>query len=166
RVQVHDGTSIRGLRPEAVGGPAELLVADLSFISLRTVIADLAALTADEGGLLIMVKPQFEVGRSRLPRSGVVTRPEDRIGALRGVADAALEAGLAVLGAGPSALPRQDGNQEYFLHLRRTPVAAPDIPAVYDMIDQAVRHPSAPPPSPEGGERSRWDGSCCTPTQG
>lgn len=155
RVQVHDGTSIRGLRPETLGGPAQLVVADLSFISLRTVIGDLAALTAEDGELLVMVKPQFEVGRGRLPRSGVVTRAADRIDALRGVADAAIAAGLAVRGVGASSLPGQDGNREYFLHLRRPPVAPPDIRAVYDMIDQAVRHPSAPPPSPEGGERSR-----------
>lgn len=155
RVDVRDGTSIRGLRPESVGGPVDLLVADLSFISLRTVIADLAGLVSARGELLVMVKPQFEVGRARLPRSGVVVSAEHRVDALRGVVEAAAEAGLELRGAGMSALPGQDGNREYFLHLRPAPVAAPVSPAAYDMIDQAVRHPSAPRTTPEGGERTR-----------
>ncbi|MFC0675427.1 TlyA family RNA methyltransferase [Brachybacterium hainanense] len=155
RVQVHDGTSIRGLRPEAVGGAAQLVVADLSFISLRTVIGDLAGLCRADGQLLLMVKPQFEVGRHRLPRSGVVTSPQDRLSALRGVADAAAEAALVVHGAGPSLLPGQDGNREYFLHLRPAVVPGPPTQVAYDMIDQAVRESLAPPATSEGGEGTR-----------
>ena len=119
RVHVHDRTNVRTLEPGPIGGPVDLTVADLSFISLRTVLPALAACTAEGGDLLPMVKPQFEVGRGRLGSGGVVRSPELRTEALRGVADAAGGLGLRVLGATASPLPGPSGNVEYFLHLRR-----------------------------------------------
>src|SRR5699024_11379911 len=110
RVRDHDGNSARVLTPEPLGGPADLLVADLSFISLRTVIAALAGVVRCDGELLLMVKPQFEVGRAALPRTGVVGDEAARVGAVRGVAEAAARAGLRTVAVGPSALPGQDGN--------------------------------------------------------
>lgn len=139
RVTVHDGISVRVLTPELLGGPADLLVADLSFISLRTVIAALGGVVRDDGELLVMVKPQFEVGRAALPRTGVVTDPEQHIRAVREVARAAAGEGLVTLAVGASGLTGQDGNREYFLHLRRTGVTcALEVPAC-DMIESAVR---------------------------
>jgi 23S rRNA (cytidine1920-2'-O)/16S rRNA (cytidine1409-2'-O)-methyltransferase len=147
---VRDGTSVRDLTPELLGARVDLVVADLSFISLRTVLAPLAGVVAEHGELLLMVKPQFEVGRRALPRSGVVTDPEARIRAVTGVVAAAEEAGLELAAVGPSSLPGQDGNREYFVHLRPEerrrpdrsradgPTCAPDAEAC-DMIGAAVR---------------------------
>ena len=117
RVQVHDRTNVRALTPEQIGGPVQLTVADLSFISLRTVLPALAACSA--GTLLPMVKPQFEVGRQRLGAGGVVRDPALRLAALLEVAAAARELGLRLAGAVASPLPGPSGNVEYFLCLGR-----------------------------------------------
>lgn len=117
RVQVHDRTNVRALTPAEIGGPAQLTVADLSFISLRTVLPALVACT--EGILLPMVKPQFEVGRQRLGAGGVVRDPALRLSALRDVTAAARELGLRLRGAVASSLPGPSGNVEFFLCLRR-----------------------------------------------
>jgi 23S rRNA (cytidine1920-2'-O)/16S rRNA (cytidine1409-2'-O)-methyltransferase len=143
RVLVHEGTSIRGLDPQDVGGPADLVVGDLSFISLRTLMADLAALTAADGDLLLMVKPQFEVGRARLPRSGVVSDPAQRRDAVEGVVVEAGRHGLQLRAVAASPLAGQDGNLEYFVHLHtgdaRPAGAANALGATaYDMIEQAI----------------------------
>ncbi len=119
RVVVHDRMNVRALDPEAVGGTVQLTVADLSFISLRTVLPALAACTAPGGTLLPMVKPQFEVGRARLGSGGVVRDPRLRREALTDVAAVAESIGLRVAGAVASPLPGPSGNVEYFLHLRR-----------------------------------------------
>ena len=120
RVRVHDRTNVRALEPAAIGGPVDLTVADLSFISLRTVLPALVACTADGGELLPMVKPQFEVGRERLGAGGVVRDPALRVAALTGVAAAARALGLVLRGAVASPLPGPSGNVEYFLRLART----------------------------------------------
>ncbi|MGI5131497.1 TlyA family RNA methyltransferase [Pseudonocardia sp. CA-107938] len=119
RVRVHDRTNVRTLSLDDIGEPADLTVADLSFISLRTVLPALLACTTATGTLLPMVKPQFEVGR-RLPPGGVVRDPELRLAALTEVAEAARGLGLAVRGAVASSLPGPSGNVEYFLQLDRT----------------------------------------------
>jgi 23S rRNA (cytidine1920-2'-O)/16S rRNA (cytidine1409-2'-O)-methyltransferase len=75
RVRVHERTNVRGLAPEAIGGPVSLTVADLSFISLRLVLPALVACTESDGDLVLLVKPQFEVGRGRVGRGGVVRDP-------------------------------------------------------------------------------------------
>ncbi|WP_394214789.1 TlyA family RNA methyltransferase [Brachybacterium vulturis] len=139
RVTVRDGTSVRDLTPELLGTTVDLLVADLSFISLRTVIAALAGVMRVEGELLLMVKPQFEVGRSALPRSGVVSGIPARTGAVRGVAEDAARAGLRTHAVGPSTLPGQDGNREYFLHLRPHGATSALDAEACDMIESAVR---------------------------
>lgn len=139
RVEVHDGTSVRDLTSELVGGAVDLLVADLSFISLRTVMTALAGVVRSGGELLLMVKPQFEVGRTALPRTGVVADPGAREEAVQAVADSAAEAGLRLEGVGPSALPGQDGNREYFLHLRRHGAVPGTDQEACDMIVSAVR---------------------------
>jgi len=129
RVRVHDRTNVRALTPAEIGGPAQLTVADLSFISLRTVLPALAACT--EGVLLPMVKPQFEVGKHRLGAGGVVRDPELRLAALCDVAAAARELGLRLAGAVASPLPGPSGNVEFFLCLRRD---------VGDVGDDALSH--------------------------
>jgi 23S rRNA (cytidine1920-2'-O)/16S rRNA (cytidine1409-2'-O)-methyltransferase len=128
RVQVHEGLNVRDLAPETIGGPVRLTVADLSFISLTLVLAPLAACTEPGGDLLVMVKPQFEVGRERLARTGVVASDGERRRAVTAVARAAAEAGLALRGLAQSPLPGQDGNVEYFLWLVRRRAADPTDP--------------------------------------
>lgn len=118
RVQVHDRTNVRALTPEDIGGTVDLTVADLSFISLRTVLPALAACT--DGLLVPMVKPQFEVGRERLGSGGVVRDPALRLSALAEVAAAARSLGLVLRGAVASPLPGPSGNVEFFLLLART----------------------------------------------
>lgn len=117
RVSVHEGMNVRYLTPADVGGPADLTVADLSFISLTLVVGPLAAATRPGGTLLLMVKPQFEVGRERLASSGVVTSESERRRAVAQVLRAALELGLEVRGIARSPLPGQDGNVEFFMQL-------------------------------------------------
>lgn len=104
--------------------PAAVVVADLSFISLRNVMASMVALVADGGTLLPMVKPQFEVGRDRLGRGGVVDDPALHRAAVQGVVSAAAAAGFGVQAVARSPLPGPAGNVEFFLRLERRPAAA------------------------------------------
>jgi 23S rRNA (cytidine1920-2'-O)/16S rRNA (cytidine1409-2'-O)-methyltransferase len=122
RVRIFERTNVRTLTPELVGGPAELTVADLSFISLRLVLPALAACTT--GDLVLMVKPQFEVGKERVGSGGVVREPELRAEAVLGVAQTAAALGLGVAGVAVSPLPGPSGNVEFFLWLRRGAPAA------------------------------------------
>ena len=118
RVMVLDRTNVRTLDTDRTGGPVDLTVADLSFISLRLVLPALARLTRDGGDLLLLVKPQFEAGRDAVGRGGVVRDPAARAAAVRGVAEAGVPLGLGVAGICPSPLPGPAGNLELFLHLR------------------------------------------------
>jgi 23S rRNA (cytidine1920-2'-O)/16S rRNA (cytidine1409-2'-O)-methyltransferase len=121
RVRVIDRTNVRGLAADDIGGPVELTVADLSFISLRLVLPALTACTAETGDLVPMVKPQFEVGRERLGSGGVVRDAELRADTVANVAAAADELGWATAGVCASPLPGPSGNVEFFLWLRRDP---------------------------------------------
>ena len=118
RVTAYEGVNVRGLTPDRVGGRVELVVADLSFISLRLVLPALTGLLRPGGELLLLVKPQFEVGRERLGRGGVVQDDDLRAEAVRQVAAAASELGLGVAGLVRSRLPGPAGNVEFFLWLR------------------------------------------------
>ncbi|WP_069814302.1 TlyA family RNA methyltransferase [Streptomyces sp. TP-A0874] len=119
RVTVRDRTNVRELRLDLIGGePVDLVVGDLSFIPLGLVLPALVRCAAPDADLVLMVKPQFEVGRERLGSGGVVRSPELRAEAVRTVAAQAAELGLGVLGVTASPLPGPSGNVEYFLWLR------------------------------------------------
>ena len=118
RVTVVDRTNVRTLTAEVVGAPVDLVVADLSFIPLGLVLPALLACCGPGADLLPMVKPQFEVGKERLPAGGVVRDPAQRSGAVRQVAEQAAMLGLGVRGVTASPLPGPSGNVEYFLWLR------------------------------------------------
>ena len=140
RVQDRAGVTVRGLSPEQVGGQVELLVADLSFISVTVVLADLVALVRRGGDLLVLVKPQFEVGRERLGAGGVVRDVPRRVDAVLSVVRAAVaDHALAVRAVRASRWPGPSGNVEYFVWLTRP---AQDVaPAAADlerMVRQAV----------------------------
>ncbi|GID94586.1 TlyA family RNA methyltransferase [Amorphoplanes digitatis] len=119
RVTVMERTNVRTLTPDMLGGPVELTVADLSFISLRLVLPALAGCTAADGDLALMVKPQFEVGKERVGSGGVVRDPLLRAEAVLDVAAAGAELGLGVAGVAASPLPGPSGNVEFFLWFRR-----------------------------------------------
>jgi 23S rRNA (cytidine1920-2'-O)/16S rRNA (cytidine1409-2'-O)-methyltransferase len=118
-VTVLDRVNVRALEPSAVAPPPEVVVADLSFISLTLVLPALVACAAPDADYALMVKPQFEVGKGRVGAGGVVRDPADRAGAVRGVCDAAAALGLGVRGVAASPLPGPAGNVEYFVWLRR-----------------------------------------------
>jgi 23S rRNA (cytidine1920-2'-O)/16S rRNA (cytidine1409-2'-O)-methyltransferase len=134
RVIVHDRTNVRSLTPEEIGGPVDLVVADLSFISLTLVLPALIACTTKDADLLPMVKPQFEVGRDRLGRGGVVRDPAARAQAVVDVAAVAGESGWLTAGVVASELPGPAGNVEFFLWLRRDAQPALDAAAVAEAV--------------------------------
>ncbi|MDP9115754.1 MAG: TlyA family RNA methyltransferase [Actinomycetota bacterium] len=128
RVRVMDRTNVRTLTPTAIGGPVDLVVADLSFISLRIVLPALLSCAAPEADVLPMVKPQFEVGRDRLGSGGVVRDPKLWSQTVSEIARHAAELGWPARGVARSPLPGPSGNVEFFLWLRRN-----GPPAIDDM---------------------------------
>ena len=117
RVTVIERVNARALEPSQLPYRPDLIVADVSFISLRKVLPAVLACAAERFDALAMVKPQFEAGREHVSRGGVVRDPEARRGALRAVAARAEELGAAVLGFAPSGLPGPAGNREPFVWL-------------------------------------------------
>jgi 23S rRNA (cytidine1920-2'-O)/16S rRNA (cytidine1409-2'-O)-methyltransferase len=117
RVTVLERRNARDLAPADLPWPPELAVLDVSFISLAKVLPAVLRCLAPGWEALAMVKPQFEVGRERVGKGGVVREPADRRAALVAVAEAARRLGAAVLGFAPSGLPGPKGNRESFVHL-------------------------------------------------
>ncbi|WP_040790377.1 TlyA family RNA methyltransferase [Nocardia paucivorans] len=138
RVRVFDRTNVRNLTAAAIGGTVELVVADLSFISLGLVLPALADCAAPGADLLPMVKPQFEVGKERVGSGGVVRDPELRAEAVRTVAASAAELGLRTMAAVASPLPGPSGNVEYFLWLRRDGSTDYDGDRVAALVERAI----------------------------
>ena len=132
RVDVHDRMNVRELTPDVIGGTVDLVVGDLSFISLEIVLDALLGVTAADGDLALMVKPQFEVGKDRVGKGGVVRDPALRAEAVASVADAAARRGWGARSVTTSPLPGPAGNVEFFLWLRRGPatITADDIHTV------------------------------------
>jgi 23S rRNA (cytidine1920-2'-O)/16S rRNA (cytidine1409-2'-O)-methyltransferase len=119
RVQVLDRTNVRELTRDTVGGPVDVVVGDLSFISLTTVLPALVGLAGADADLVLMVKPQFEVGKDRLGKGGVVRDPQLRVAAIEHVAESAWRLGYGCHGVCASPLPGPAGNVEFFVWLRR-----------------------------------------------
>ena len=141
RVRVHDRTNIRDLTPELIGGPVDVVVGDLSFISLVLVLDPLLSVVHDDADLALMVKPQFEVGRERVGKGGVVRDPELRAEAVSGVASAAASRGWGVRAVTTSSLPGPSGNVEFFLWLRKEP-ATLDPQALAEVVRSTARSAS------------------------
>jgi 23S rRNA (cytidine1920-2'-O)/16S rRNA (cytidine1409-2'-O)-methyltransferase len=153
RVRVYERTNVRSLTPEQIGGACDLIVADLSFISLRLVLGALAGCLRPDGDLLPMVKPQFEVGKDRVGPGGVVRDPSLRADAVLDVASHAAGLGFGVAGVVASPLPGPSGNVEFFLWLRRGPggIDAAGIRTVVEAgvpMSEASGPPDASPPPP------------------
>lgn len=134
RVVVIERTNVRELSPEAIDGPVDLVVADLSFISLATVLPALTACASPDADIVPMVKPQFEVGKDRIGAGGVVTDQALRADTVLAVAARAADLGWHAVGATASPLPGPSGNVEYFLWLR----ARTDAALRGDDLEQAV----------------------------
>ena len=127
RVRVHDRTNIRELDLELIDGPVDLVVGDLSFISLELVLDPLLAVTRPDGDLALMVKPQFEVGKDRVGKGGVVRDLALRTEAVTAVAAGAARRGWGARAVTTSPLPGPSGNVEFFLWLRHgEPAIGPD----------------------------------------
>lgn len=140
RVTVLDRTNVRSIDVETVGGPVDLIVADLSFISLALVLPAFAAVAAPGASMVPMVKPQFEVGKDNVGAGGVVREPGRRAEAVIAVSRAAAELGLVTVGVAPSPLPGPSGNVEYFLWLRAPGADDPETATVpvEDLVAEAV----------------------------
>jgi 23S rRNA (cytidine1920-2'-O)/16S rRNA (cytidine1409-2'-O)-methyltransferase len=123
RVEVHERTNVREVAPGDLGAPADVLVADLSFISLRTVLPGALALGNPGADVVLLVKPQFEAGREEAARGkGIITDPRVWRRVLEEVTGALVELGAAIMGAMASPLTGADGNVEFLLHARTRPV--------------------------------------------
>lgn len=119
RVDDRSGTTIRGLTAADLGGPVELVVGDVSFISLRLVLPEVSGVLTADGEAVLLIKPQFEVGRGRIGRKGVVGSAAARAEAIEGVLRRAAEVDLSVLGLVASPISGGEGNHEYLVHLTR-----------------------------------------------
>lgn len=126
RVTVIERLNARNLEPSDLSFSPELAVIDVSFISLTKVLGPVANCVAPGGEILAMVKPQFELGRKRVGRGGVVRNPDDRREAVETVADHGRALGLSLLGVQPTGLPGPKGNLETFLRLGTSGVGVED----------------------------------------
>lgn len=139
RVIVMDKTNVRYLQPEMVAPAPSLIVSDLSFISLTMVIPALARVAASDADFLLMVKPQFEVGKDKVGAGGVVRDTKLHAEAIASVVQAAREAGLALKAVAPSPLPGPAGNVEYFVYVKAGAAdAKADQPQAIDAAIQAA----------------------------
>ena len=138
RVHVLDRTNVRHLEADDIGGPVSLVVSDLSFISLTVVMPALTRVcepstSVGGGDIVLMIKPQFEVGRERLGKNGVVRDPELHAEAVHRVCESAHAIGWGTRALAPSPLPGPAGNVEYFCWLR-SDASAPDLSAAHDVV--------------------------------
>ncbi len=115
RVTVRERTNVRALEPADLGGPVDVTVADLSFISLVTVAPALARCTRPDGDLVLLVKPQFEAGRARVGKGGIVRDPDVHRAVLHEVRDGLRDASVFVVDVMASPLRGADGNVEFLV---------------------------------------------------
>ena len=133
KVKIFDRVNIRNLTIEQLGEEVDLVVADLSFISLKLVIPALISVSKSDADYLLMVKPQFEVGKDKLGSGGVVREIALRKSAVLEVAQVAYDLGIGCLGVIASSLPGPAGNVEYFLWLKA------NAPAILEVdLDRAI----------------------------
>ncbi|MFM8856733.1 MAG: TlyA family RNA methyltransferase [Actinomycetota bacterium] len=117
RVTVLERVNVRDVTADDIGGPVDLVVADLSFISLTVVLPALIGLLKDDGHLIALIKPQFEVGREEVSRGrGVITDPDLHSWACEKVVSTSEDLGLSVSAVISSPILGQEGNKEFLLH--------------------------------------------------
>jgi 23S rRNA (cytidine1920-2'-O)/16S rRNA (cytidine1409-2'-O)-methyltransferase len=137
RVDVHERLNARHMDPAALGGPFDVVVADLSFISLRTVAGALAAAGGPDADWVLLVKPQFEAGRGQVGKGGIVRDVAVRAETLRNVISTFEGEGLGARGVTDSPIAGAKGNREFLLWLRRgvTSVTANDFNHLSGLTD-------------------------------
>jgi 23S rRNA (cytidine1920-2'-O)/16S rRNA (cytidine1409-2'-O)-methyltransferase len=137
RVHVIERYNARNLEAEDLPYRPDLVVCDVSFISLTKVLPAVLSVVADRFDLLALVKPQFEVGRERVGKGGVVRDPADRRAALVAVAEHLRQHGAAVMGFASSGLPGPAGNRETFVHAAEAgrPGAVEDVEAAARKVE-------------------------------
>ncbi|WP_299050637.1 TlyA family RNA methyltransferase [uncultured Actinomyces sp.] len=154
RVTQLDRTNVRILDPAAVAPAPALVVGDLSFISLTLVLGPLLRAAAPDADLLLMVKPQFEVGRERLGHGGVVRDPALHVETVLVVADHAHRLGVGIDAVTASPLPGPAGNVEYFVNMHAGQAGSSgDLTG--DALTQETRRAVAQGPAGAGGRRGR-----------
>ena len=119
RVTVHEKTNIRHLEKASIRDAVDLIVIDVSFISLTQVLPRVHDFLRDGGDVIALVKPQFEVGREMIEKGGIVRDETKRLTAVNKIREFSEASGLVVMGLCDSPIPGQKGNREYFIHLRR-----------------------------------------------
>ena len=138
RMHVFERTNVRFLEVDDVGGPASLVVADLSFISVQIVFGRLAALCEPNGDLLILVKPQFEAGRAEASRGqGIIRSPEVWRRVLEEVTECILKAKFGIMGVMVSPLRGANGNVEFFVHCRPDVESLVSTKAIHEVVAEA-----------------------------
>ncbi|AZN29438.1 TlyA family RNA methyltransferase [Flaviflexus salsibiostraticola] len=142
RVTVMERMNVRELKPEDVAPAPDMAVGDLSFISLTLILPALVAACRQDADFLLMVKPQFEIGKDRLGHGGVVRNLDHHVETVLKVADCAIGLGLDVAAVAASPLPGPAGNVEYFLSMRHDhPDPVRDLP---EAVHSAVMNGPAP----------------------
>jgi 23S rRNA (cytidine1920-2'-O)/16S rRNA (cytidine1409-2'-O)-methyltransferase len=136
RVTVMERTNVRDLDAGALQPPPDVCTVDVSFISLRTVAPNLLMITASGGDFVLLVKPQYEAGRARLGRGGIVRDPEVHDAVLREIVAALDAVGLGVRAVVPSPLRGADGNVEFLAHALRA-AATVSAAALTDAVQRA-----------------------------
>ena len=136
RVVVMEKTNIRYVTPEQLGEPLDLSVVDVSFISLKIVLPAIRALLKPTGQVLCLIKPQFESGREKVGKKGVVREKSTHVEVLQGFVELADSLGFHILGLTYSPVKGPEGNIEFLGHLSLNDV--PGIcPDVVDVVEQA-----------------------------
>lgn len=121
RVELHERTNIKGCTVESIGGPVDLIVADLAFIGLGRLASTLTELATETAEAVLLVKPQFELPRGSVPRGGVVREPAAHRQAIVATVDAYRAQGWWLHGVVASPLTGPKGNREFLIWLRREP---------------------------------------------
>jgi 23S rRNA (cytidine1920-2'-O)/16S rRNA (cytidine1409-2'-O)-methyltransferase len=119
RVILYEKTNIRYLEKERIPEAIDLIVIDVSFISLTKVLPRVLDFLHDSGYVIALVKPQFELGREMVEKGGIVRDETRRLSAVNKICEFSETAGLSVIGICDSPVPGQKGNREYFIHLWR-----------------------------------------------
>lgn len=127
RVTVHERLNLRYADPDTIGGPFEVIVGDLSFISICTVAPNLAALADADCDLLLLVKPQFEVGRGQVGKGGIVRDPGKHRMALARVIECLAAEGLGTVALVVSPITGAKGNREFFVWARKGATTVQDV---------------------------------------
>jgi 23S rRNA (cytidine1920-2'-O)/16S rRNA (cytidine1409-2'-O)-methyltransferase len=151
RVTVMDRTNVRHLTPSDLGQAMDMIVGDLSFISLSLVLPALTGLIGPKGQMVLLVKPQFEVGRGKVGKGGIVRDPALHESAIASVVEAAEQSGMELLNRVTSSITGAKGNVEFLIHLARATNPATETNPVTETNPATKTNTESE--TPDGGER-------------